>query len=96
MARDFIKVDRTISTATHAQALVSFKDTLRSALEQGEKVLAIMTHNQDGSNFADLEALFGLAAGKGQTVFNLVNGAVGSMKAAFQTADAKNLTETLG
>lgn len=55
-----------------------------------------MNHNHDGSVFTDLEALFGLPAGKGQTVFDLVNGAVGSMEGAFQVADAKNITERVG
>lgn len=32
----------------------------------------------------------------GQTVFNLINGSVGSMTGAFQVADTKNITETVG
>lgn len=96
MARDFIKIDTSTTTATHASELLQFKNVLRDAYQRGKKIIAVMGHNNDGSNFADIEALFGLPAGKGQAVFNLVNGAVGSMEATFQTADAKNLTETLG
>lgn len=96
MARDFIKVDRTTTTATQAGSLLSFKDTLRSALEQGDKILAVMGHNNDGTVFTDIETLFGLPTGKGQTVFNFVNGSVGAMKGTFQNADSKNLTETIG
>lgn len=96
MARDFIKVDTSTVTATHASELVQFKNVLRDAYERGKKILAVMGHNNDGSNFSDIEALFGLPAAKGQTVFNLVNGAIGSMEGTFQVADVKNLTETIG
>lgn len=96
MARDFIKVDRTITTATQAVLLLQYKDVLRNAYELGQRVRAIMTHNNDGSVFTDIEALFGLPAGKGQVVFDLVNGSVGSMEGNFQVDDAKELTERIG
>lgn len=96
MARDFIKVDPTQSAATQARALLGYVTTLRSAYEQGVKVLAVMGHNNDGTTFTDIETLFGLPTGKGQTVFNLINGSVGSMTGTFQVADAKNITETVG
>lgn len=96
MARDFIKVDPTQSAATQARALLSYISTLRSAYEQGLKVAAVMNHNNDGTTFTDIETLFGLPTGKGQTVFNFVNGSTGTMVGTFQTADVKNITETVG
>lgn len=96
MARDFIKVNTSDTTATHAAELVAFKNALRDAYNRGKQVLAIMTHNNDGTVFTDVEALFGLPSGKGQTVFNLVNGSVGSMEGTFQVPDSKTITETLG
>lgn len=96
MARDFIKVDRTQAAATQAGSLLSYVATLRSAYEQGVKILAVMGHNNDGTVFTDIETLFGLPPGKGQTVFNMVNGSIGTMTGTFQTADAKNITETVG
>lgn len=96
MARDFIKIDPTQSAATQAGTLLNYKNTLREAYELGLKCKAIMTHNNDGTVFTDIETLFGLPTGKGQTVFNLVNGSVGSMEGTFQVADAKTLTESLG
>lgn len=60
------------------------------------RVLAIMGHNNDGTVFTDIDTLFGLPAGKGQTVFNLVNGSIGSMQGNFQVADAKTITEQVG
>lgn len=95
-ARDFIKVDKTQTAATQATLLLSYVSTLRSAFDLGTRILAIMGHNNDGTVFTDLETLFGLPTGKGQTVFNLVNGSIGSMSGTFQVPDAKNITETVG
>lgn len=96
MARDFIKIDITLAGASQAGLLKSYVQTLRAAYEQGQRVRAIMTHNNDGTTFTDIEPLFGLPAGKGQTVFNLVNGSIGSMEGTFQVADAKTITEQVG
>jgi hypothetical protein len=96
MARDFIKVSRTDTNATQAGLLLSYVSALRSAYELGVKCKGVMDHNNDGTVWTDIEALFGLPAGKGQTVYNLINGSVGSMTGVFQVPDAKNLTETVG
>lgn len=96
MARDFIKVTRTDPAATQAGLLLQYITALRSAYELGVKTQSVMNHNNDGTVWTDIEALFGLPAGKGQTVYNLVNGSVGSMTGVFQVADAKNITETIG
>lgn len=96
MSRDFIKIDASVTTATQAGLLKSYVASLRQAYELGTRVKAIMTHNNDGSTFTDIETFFGLPAGKGQTVFNLVNGSIGSMEGTFQVADAKTITEQLG
>ena len=96
MARVFIKVDRTVTTATHAALLLNYVNQLREAYELGVKVKAIMDNNQDGTIFTDIEALFGLPVGKGQAVYDLVNGSIGSMTGAFQVPDAKNITERVG
>ena len=96
MARDFIKIDTSTTTATQAGLLKSYVAQLRTAYELGTRVKAIMTHSNDGTVFTDIETLFGLPAGKGQTVFNLVNGSVGSMEGTFQVSDAKTITEQMG
>lgn len=96
MARDFIKVDTTQAAATQAQLLKSYISSLRQAFDFGTRVLAIMGHNNDGTVFTDIETIFGLPAGKGQTVFNLVNGSIGAMSGNFQVADAKTITEQVG
>ena len=58
-------------------------------------------------NWATLETIWGVPVGSGQNpsigtnangkkVFSYIDGTVGSMEGNFQTADAKNLTETVG
>src|SRR5262245_64996144 len=95
MARDFIRIDRTTTTATQANLLLDYVAQMRRAYELGVKIKAIMDHNNDGTSFADIEVLFGIPDGKGQTVYDLMNGSVVSMQGTFQTSDAKNITETL-
>lgn len=96
MSRDYIKIDTTQSAATQAQLLKSYIVSLRQTFEIGVRILAIMGHNNDGTVFTDIETLFGLPAGKGKPVFDLVNGSIGSMQGTFQVSDAKNITEQVG
>lgn len=96
MARDFIKVDNTQSAATQAQALKNYISSLTSTIQQGKQILAVMGHLNDGTVFTDIETYYGLPAGKGQTVFNFVNGSVGSFAGTFQTADATTITQSVG
>lgn len=95
MAIDFIKVTPA-NTTPMASQLLTFVSQLRAAYNTGSQIKAIMGHLNDGSNFAQIEAQFGLPVGSGQTVFDLVNGAVGSMEGSFQTSDAKTITERVG
>lgn len=95
MARDFIKIDP-VNSSPQAQLLRSYVANLRNAYDQGTRILAIMGHLNDGVDFSDIETVFGLPVGKGQVVFNLINGSVGSMNGSFQVSDAKNITEEVG
>lgn len=96
MTRDFIPINISLTTATQASLLKSYVNTLTAAYEQGQRVLGIMSHNHDGTDFSDIEKLFGLPAGEGQVVFDLMNGSVGSMEGKFQVDDVKEITERLG
>lgn len=96
MAKDYIKIDTTTNGALQAPLLKQYIAVLRQAYELGNRVKAIMTHNNDGSDFTPIEGLFGLPVNKGQTVFDLVNGSVGSMEGSFQVDDVKQLTEQVG
>lgn len=96
MARTFIKIDTAAAGATHAGLLRAFVQQQRAAYELGTRLLAIMTNNNDGAVFTDIEALFGLPPAKGQTVFDLVNGTVGAMNGTFQNNNGKSLGEVIG
>lgn len=95
MARDFIKIDPN-NTSNQANLLRAYVNNLRQSFDLGTRLIAIMGNNTDGSNFVDIETLFGLPTSMGQTVFNLVNGSIGSMTGVFQVSDAKTITEQVG
>lgn len=96
MARDFIKVDKTQAAAIKAQLLLNYVSTLQSAIEQGAAIKAIMDHNTDATVWTDIETLFGIPTGKGQTVYNLVAGSVGAIAGTVQDVGAKTLTQQVG
>lgn len=91
-ARDFIKIDLTTTTATKAPMLAEYIRVLRQTIDLGDRLKAIMDHNTDGTVFTDIEGLFGVPAGTGQTVYNAVVGAVAGVK----SADARTVTERIG
>lgn len=93
MARDFIPINR---TAIKAPVLLATVAAGRDFFDQLTRCLGVMSHLNDGTVFTDIETQFGLPGGTGQSVFNLINGALGSMKGTFQVADAQTLTEKLG
>jgi len=96
MARSFIKIDTAIAGATHAGLLRSYVQQQRAAYEIGARILAIMGNNNDGTVWTDVETLFGIPSGKGQAVFDLVNGSVGAMQGTFQNSIGKTLGESIG
>lgn len=96
MARTFIKIDTSNAGATHAGLLRAFVQQQRAAYELGSRIRAIMSNNNDGSVWTDVEALFGLPAGKGDDVYDLVNGTVGAMEGTFQNSNGKAIGELIG
>ena len=96
MAIDFIAIDRNVSTATYASEILQFKNKLKEAYQQGKYLLTVMGHNNDGTNFAPIETLFGIPTGSGNTVYDLLNGTIGSMEGTFQVSDAKTFIEKVG
>jgi hypothetical protein len=97
MASDFIQINVNNPTvASQAVQLKMYVQTLRSAYEIGTRVRSIMLHMHDGTNFADLEKQFGLPAGEGNAIFDLVNGSIGAMEGTFQNDDCKQITEQVG
>ena len=96
MPNTFIKIDTTAPGATHAGLLRALSQQQRQTYELGQRVLAIMGNNSEPPDFADLEALFGLAAGEGQVAFDYVNGLVGALDGTFQNNNGANIGVVMG
>lgn len=76
MSKDFIHIDLSTTTADGANPLKSCIEQLRSALNAVERIQGWMVHNNDGTDYTDLETKFGLPTGQGATVFTLVDGSL--------------------
>jgi maltose-binding protein MalE len=96
MAVDYIKIDTTGANAIQASELKQWVGLTRQVYEIADRIRDKMTHMYAGTDFAALEMYYGLPAGKGQMVFDLLNGSVGAMEGTFQNNNIKTVTETLG
>lgn len=96
MALDYIVVDDTVSTARFASDLITLSRTLRETIDRLDFVKAVMDHTNDGSVFTQIETLFGLAAGQGQTVYDLINGTRMALAGTAQNSNAFALIDRIG
>jgi len=96
MAIDHIPVDTNAAGATQAVELKQWVGLLRQVYEIGGRISGKMFHMFEGTDFTEVEKRYGLPVGEGQTVFDLVNGSVGSMEGRFQVDDVKTITEKVG
>jgi len=97
MASDFIQINTSNpAVASQAAYLKQYVSILRSAYELGTRVRANMLHMHDGTTFTELERQFGVPTGKGNAIFDLVNGSIGAMEGTFQNDDCKQITEQVG
>lgn len=96
MPRNYIVIDTTITTARRAQELKTFSQRLRETYELGARLRDVMQQMNDGTNFTDIEAHFGLPAGSGQLVFNMVTNTVDSLEGDIQSNDGKQFTQRVG
>ncbi len=95
MSRDAILVDTTQSAATQAALLKQTVAVMRNALNLLGQCKSVATHLNDGAVFTDIETRFGVPAGQGQNVFNLINGAYGSTQGTFQVSDFQTMVDRL-
>ena len=77
-AGDIIKIDSTTTTATLASELIEFIRVIRKAIEMAEQVKGTMDH----MTAAQIEEMFGLAAGNGATIQTLVTGSRSAVRSA--------------
>ncbi len=102
MAADFIQINRANlnTTAVKGQDLLEFRSLLRAAYEKGVAIRATMRHNFNDQvnpiDWAQVEALYGIPAGKGSTIFTFIDGSIGAMEGAFQNDASKVFTEQVG
>jgi hypothetical protein len=96
MAKVFIKIDRTTTTAVYANDLLSLLQQLRNTVNQLAKVKGIMDNNWVTTDFADLEALFGIPVGSGQAVYALVRDSQKAITGVAQDASALTLIDKVG
>ena len=100
MLSDFIKIARDQSAATEAAELLQTIRDLRSVYERLIRIRDKMRHNFDDTgspiDWAPLEAIYGVPAGSGVTVFTFVDGAVLAMTAGQQNSAIKDVTERVG
>ena len=93
---DFIKIDRTTSTAVFSSEMVSLPQNLRRVMDQLEKIQQMGYRMFDDPDFTMFEANFGIPTGQGQTVFNLINGSILALTGAAQNANAVELVNRVG
>jgi len=96
MAKVFIRVDRTTTTAVYAGELLSLTTLLRNAINQVAKVKGIMDNNWAASDYADLETLFGVPVGSGASVYALVRDSQKALLGTAQDASATVLIDKVG
>jgi hypothetical protein len=72
MAVQYISIDSTKRLGSELRQAVNYGTAFD---QQMGKLKEIMETMIDGSDYSRLETEFGLAAGKGETVYNLVSGA---------------------
>lgn len=63
-----------VARTEHGQNVLSAVGSLRDARDRIEHAKAVMETTIDGTNYAALEELFGVPAGQGETLYNLLAG----------------------
>lgn len=101
MLADFIKLDRTTTTATEVQELLQWIRDLRSVYERAVRIRSKMQHNFNDTDpenivWTDLETLWGVPTGKGVDVFTYIDGCVLAMTNGQQNEACKVVTERVG
>ena len=95
MPNDFIQINRSTGDI-YASDLYSLTSLVRQTIDIAEKVKDYCDHTVEGADYTALETLFGLPAGSGDEVYNLVAGTLGALKGQVQSADALTLIARVG
>jgi hypothetical protein len=76
MAVEYIKIDTTATGGQKASELQNIVNTVEAAQERLPTIKSQMDKMIDGTDYTAIETYYKLPTGTGQTVYNLVAGAV--------------------
>ena len=98
MPIDFIRVDPTLTPLAgfYGGKLVQLTQQLRLTMDLLDQVKGVMDHMNSGVNFGTIESTFGLPAGQGQTVYDLLNGTSMALHGTAQNGNALSLIDRVG
>lgn len=96
MPKDFIQITRNDSAAIFSADLLQLITSLRHSQELLQKVKSRMDHCWATSDFADLEARFGVPTGSGGAVYALVRDSQKAINGAATSDAIISLTEKVG
>jgi hypothetical protein len=92
MAIEYIKIDTTTTGGRKASELLNIVNTVEVAQERLPTILGQMNKMIDNGNYTAIETHYNLPTGTGQTVYNLVAGAVTDIA----STNLKQLVNRLG
>ena len=87
-AGDYVKIDTSITTATQADELIQFIESIRTVINLAERVNGRMSHMSP----VQIEAAYGVDAGLGSALATLVT----SCRAAVRSASTLNIIDQYG
>jgi len=96
MAADFIKITRGGTGEKFGADLANAKNVARALIDQLEMLKGIAEHNIANADYTAMETIFGLSAGNGTVVYNLLAGTLGALKGTVQSSDALTLIDRIG
>jgi hypothetical protein len=89
MAVQYISIDSTKRLGSELRQTVNYGTSFEQQLDKLKDIMDTMI---DGTDYSRLETDFGLATGKGETVYNLVTGSL----TALRTGDLAGVIARLG
>jgi hypothetical protein len=89
MAVQYISIDSTKRLGSELRQAVNYGTAFEQQLDKLKDIMDTMI---DGTDYSRLETDFGLATGKGETVYNLVTGSL----TALRTGDLAGVIARLG
>lgn len=99
MANDFIRINQADSAAKFATDLKNAATKTRELLDLYDAIISRGYHLFESGppvDFAGFEVAHGIPTGTGQTVWDMVNGALGAMTGTMQNEQAVNLKNRVG